>query len=228
MARQMIADGAIGDVQLARCFSDDGLLNWGTHLMDMFRYVLDDECEWVMGNVERATDKYERDVRVEDRATATLGFKGGARALLLSGLDSNYYQGGVFYGNDGIIDLVPEQLRVLNADTGGTWKDYTPKGSFSGPGPEWNEYVEGCAAQVVELADWLEGKADGHRGDAMHGYKALEMCMAVYESTLHHRRIDLPMKPSQHPLDELVESGHLRVCEPGKYDIREHRFQRGP
>ena len=227
LAKEMIADGAIGDVQLARCYSNDGLLNWASHFMDMFRYVLDDDCEWVMGSVERTTDRYERDLRVEDRAVCTLGFKGGATGLVLSGLDPEYFQGGMFYGTEGTIDLTPERLRLLNGSTGG-WEVHVPDGEFSKPGPEWNEYTEGCAAQAVELADWLEGKTDTHRGEATHGYKALEMCMAVYESALHHRRVELPLPPSAHPLDELVESGHLPVLEPGRYDIRARRFMRGP
>ena len=227
LARQMIAEGAIGEVQLARCYSNDGLLNWASHFMDMFRYILDDDCEWVMGSVERTTDRYERDLRVEDRAVCTVGFKGGAIGLVLSGLDSHYYQGGIFYGTDGTIDLTPERLRLLNGGSGG-WAEHVPDGVFSKQGPEWNEYKEGCTAQAVELADWIEGKTDTHRGEATHGYKALEMCMAVYESALHHRRVELPLAPSEHPLDELVESGHLPVMEPGKYDIRERPFMRGP
>ena len=129
LARQMIADGAIGDVQLARCYSNDGLLNWASHFMDMFRYVLDDDCEWVMGSIERTTDRYERDLRVEDRAVCTLGFKGGATGLILSGLDPHYYQGGFFYGTEGTIDLTPERLRLLNGDTGG-WEEHAPDGLF--------------------------------------------------------------------------------------------------
>ncbi len=224
LAKRMIADGAIGGVQLVRCFSDDGLLNWASHLVDMIRYVLDDECEWVMGSVERTTDRYERGLRVEDRAVCTLGFKGGATALLLSGLDPGYHQGGVFYGGEGIIDLTPERLRLLDGSAGG-WKEYAPDGAFSSPGPEWNEYVEGFAAQAVELADCVDGKTDTHRGEATHGYKALEICMAVYESALRHRRIELPLPPSGHPLDELVESGHVPVLEPGRYDIRARPFE---
>ena len=221
MARELIAEGAIGEVHLIRSIAGDGLLNQSSHLMDMFRYVQGDvDCEWVMGSVERDTDRYERDTRVEDRALAVLGFKNGSRALLLSGLHSDFYQGGMIYGSDGMIDLFAEHLRLFNGDTNGQWKDRTPESRYSKPGESWYEYIEGGAAQADELADWIEGRTDTHRGEATHGYKAIEMALAVYESARLHERVTLPLKTRVNPLDVMVDTDHLPVRYPGKYDIR--------
>jgi predicted dehydrogenase len=80
LAKTLIAEGAIGEVQLMLSFGGQGLPNYCTHQTDMFRYFLsDDECEWVMGNVERKTDRYERNTRIEDNAIAVFQFK-AARA----------------------------------------------------------------------------------------------------------------------------------------------------
>ena len=50
-------------------FGADGLPNYSSHQTDMYRYLLgDDECDWVIGNVERKTDRYERATRIEDCA----------------------------------------------------------------------------------------------------------------------------------------------------------------
>ena len=59
--RELVADGAIGKVDLIASVSGSGLPNDASHHTDMYRYVLGDvECEWVMGQVERGTDRHER------------------------------------------------------------------------------------------------------------------------------------------------------------------------
>ena len=55
-ARQLIAEGAIGTPVRAWSAVTEGLLNWGTHLIDGVRYVLGDPpAEWVLGAVTRDT-----------------------------------------------------------------------------------------------------------------------------------------------------------------------------
>lgn len=67
-ARQLIANGAIGDPRQIVCKGGQGLLNDCSHLFDMMRYVLGDpDAEWVMGNVERKTERYERDIPIGER-----------------------------------------------------------------------------------------------------------------------------------------------------------------
>ena len=46
------------------------------------------------------------------------------------------------------------------------------------------------------------------------------MALAVYESARLHERIELPLRTRSAPLDLMIESGHLPVRYPGKYDIR--------
>ena len=226
MARELIASGAIGEVVLMQGISGAGLLGWASHHFDMFRYLLGDaDCEWAMGSVERSTDRFERATRIEDRAAGVLGFMSGARALLLSDLTPTYYQGGVIYGSEGMIDLYPNRLRLLNADTDGKWEERAPDGKFFQTDAEGFEMLEGHAAQVYELADWVEGKMENYRGEATHGYKAMEMVCAIHESARLHERVKLPLQTRTSPLDVMVESGHLPVRFPGRYDIRANRLR---
>ncbi len=188
----------------------------------MYRYLLsDDECEWVMGNIERKTDQYERSTRIEDRCFGRLSISGGARALILSDLVPNYYQGAMIYGSEGMINLTTEDLHIMNAESGGQWQRHAPDGKFftladKGKRFEWEE---GGSGQADELADWIEGKAV-HRGRAENGYKALQMIHAVYESARMHEKVVMPMRTRVNPLDLMVESGHLTPERPGRYDIR--------
>ena len=222
-ARELVAAGAIGDVELITSVSGSGLPNDASHHTDMYRYVLGDvDCEWVMGQVERGTDRYERNTRIEDRAEAVFGFEGGARAQIVSDLTPTYQQGCTIYGSEGMIELRPSYLRLFNADTRGRWEHRAPDGRFfkiddEGTGFEGDE---GGAAQAADLADWIEDESAGFRGEASHGYKALEMIHAVYESARLHERVALPLQTRVNPLDLMVESGHLPVKYQGRYDIR--------
>jgi predicted dehydrogenase len=223
MARDIIAQGAIGRVSLILSFGGHGLPNYSSHQTDMFRYLLGDEdCCWVMGNVERKTDRFERMTRIEDAAVAVFEFVGGARALILADVAPILFQGAHIYGTDGQINLTTEEVQVLNGETGGSWRSHRPDGRFVTLGAEGAnfEWREGGAGQAAELADWITGAADTHRGRAENGYKALEMIHAVYESARCHERVMLPLQTRVNPLDLMVESGHLAPQRPGPYDIR--------
>ena len=224
--RELVAAGAVGKVELVRAVSGSGLLNWASHLFDMFRYVLgDDDCEWAMGTVERNTERYERSTRIEDRAVCAFGFRGGAEGILLSDFTPDYYQGCTVYGTAGMIDLRPDHYRLMNESTGGRWETFTPPGKYCQPGDEGYESMEGCARQAQELADWVEGKCETHRGEAIHGFKAVEMACAIYDSARLHEVVRLPLETRDYPLDLMVESGHLPVRYPGRYDIRARQLR---
>ena len=57
-ARELVEDGVIGIPLRADIRVKEGLANWGTHSIDGARFILGDPvAEWVMGAVERTTDK---------------------------------------------------------------------------------------------------------------------------------------------------------------------------
>lgn len=223
MARELIAKGAIGQVTLMQSVGGQGLPNYSSHQTDMFRYLLGDvECRWVMGNVERKSDRYERSTRIEDAAVAVFEFEGGARALILSDVGATLYQGAQIFGTEGMIAMTTEEVRLMNAGAGGAWRIERPDGRFFKVAAEGEnfEWLEGGAGQADELADWVLGKIPSHRGRAENGYRALEMIHAIYESARCHERVMLPMQTRVNPLDLMVESGHLAPQRPGAYDIR--------
>lgn len=221
LVRDMIAGGEVGEVQWIQSYGHDGLPNYCSHQTDMFRYLLgDDECEWAMGNVERKTDRWERSTRIEDCAIAVYQFRCGARAIILSQVTPVVYQGAHVYGTQGMIDFTTTEVRLLNASTGGQWKTYRPDGQFFEAREPRFEWVEGGAGQANELADWVEGKVDGHRGCGANGFKALEMIHAIYESARCHEKVALPLKTRLNPLDLMIDSGHLAPQYPGRYEIR--------
>ena len=140
-----------------------------------------------------------------------------ARALLLSDVTPIVYQGASIYGSEGMINMTTNDLQLLNKDTGGRWELRVPDGKFftvADKGDQF-EWLEGGAGQADELADWIEGKVDTHRGRGENGFKALEMIHAVYESARCHEQVMMPMQTRLNPLDLMVESGHLVPERPG-------------
>ncbi len=206
-ARQLIAAGAIGEPRQIVCRGGQGLLNDCSHLFDMMRYVLGDpDAEWVIGNIERKTERYERDIPIEDRSAGIIGFQGGCVGLLLQEIAGPNYQGGIIYGSDGIIDLTEQRALLLNS-TRAEWEDRRAEGE--------NPSV----AQVQELLSWIEGRS-GHRGEAINGRAAVEIIMAIYDSARLHEVVQMPVRTHASPLEAMIESGDLPVERPGRYDIR--------
>jgi predicted dehydrogenase len=226
LAKDLIADGAIGDVRLMQVYAKDGLPNYSSHQADLFRYLLgDEECVWAMGNVERETDRWARAIPIEDKALAVFGFENGTEAMILSGLTPKHGWGAHIYGTEGMIDLTLEDLRIMNGDAAG-WVEHKPDGAHVKYGAENFEVVEGGVAQAHALADWVSGEATEYRSTGETGYKALEMVHGAYESARTHTQVEFPMKTLEHPLGLMIDSGDLPVRYPGRFDIR-NRTLRG-
>ena len=161
---------------------------------------------WVMGNIERKTERFERDIPIEDRSLCVVQFDNGAIGQLLQELAGPNYQGGIFYGSEGIIELDESKVRLLNSKTG-TWEERPGEGEDPSVG------------QQREIVEWIEGKVE-HRGQAENGRAAVEIIMATYESARLHEVTALPLRTMASPLEVMIEAGDLPVERPGRYDIR--------
>ena len=206
-ARDLVAEGAIGQVRQVTAIGGQGLLNDCSHLLDMMRFVMGDpQAVWIMGNVERKTDRYERDVRIEDRSVGVMQFDNGAIGQLLQELGGANYQGGIFYGTDGTLELNEQQVRLLSGSSGG-WQELPGAGEDPSVG------------QARELVAWIEGEAE-HRGQAQNARAAVEIIMGIYESARRHEVVSAPLRTMASPLEVMIEDGDLPVERPGRYDVR--------
>ena len=207
-ARRLVSEGAIGTPRKVWSLVHDGLLNWGTHTIDGLRFVLGDPAtEWVLGAVERKTDRYERGLRIEDAGLGLIALAGGAVVSLLDDLTPYGSINFQITGSEGILDVDEDNVKLLNGTTGG-WR------------PIEFDHVDPFVEQARGIVDWLDGKVEDFRGEGAKGRATLEILMAIYESVRTHGVVRMPLKTRDNPLDLLVESGHLSVEYPGKYDIR--------
>ena len=221
--RALVQEGAIGEPVWVNARIAEGLLNWGTHTIDGIRFVLDDPAaEWVMGAVERNTDRYERDTLIEDSCMVLVNFVGGVQAFIESDLRRDGATAGAFQlrGTAGLLDVAESQVRLFNATTGG-WHD-VPLGDDAGGYPAIGDQTH--VAQVQELLTWIEGGPE-HRGAGRRARATVEIMMALYQSAREHQVVRLPLVEPGNPLELMVAEGKLPVRVPGRYDIRDPQLR---
>ena len=214
-ARRLIATGAIGQPVRLWAAVAGGLLNNGTHLIDLQRYLLGDpKTEWVLGNVERKTDRYERATAIEDACAGIIQYAGGAQGTIESDLAEQSPGGCVVVGTEGMLEVSRNVVRLFNAETAG-WRKVMD-------GPESDASVD----QARGIVDWIEGRVEDYRSDGLKARATLEIMMAIYESARRHEVVRMPLLTRSNPLDLMIESGQLPPERPGRYDIRS-RLVRG-
>jgi predicted dehydrogenase len=214
-ARRLVAEGAIGRPLRLWSIVADGLLNWGTHTIDLMRFVMGDPAATaVVGSVQRGTDRYERALRIEDSCAGLIIFENGARATIESDLAPRELASinCTFYGSEGVLEVDENTVRLMNATTSG-WQ--TISEGRSSP-----SFRNAFVGQAEGLVDWIEGRVEDYRGEGSKAYAVLEIMMALYESARLKEVTRLPLATRVNPLDLMVESGDLPVTRPGKYDIR--------
>lgn len=216
-ARDLVQSGAIGIPLRADLRVKDGLANWGTHSIDGARFVLDDpKALWVMGSVERNSEKHERGTVIEDSCMGLVHFEGGLQFFIQSDLWDNNCDAGKFFirGTEGMIHITETKVKLFNASTRG-WEDIDLglKDGDKAIGGNSN------AAQTLELIQWIEGGPE-HRGSGRKARDTVEIMMAIYESARFNKVINLPLKEKEYPLEKMIEEGKLPISIEGKYDIR--------
>lgn len=94
--KKIVNEGLIGDVIQGTCYYYNGLLNNGTHSIDLLRFFLG-KVEWVKGILNKKTSISEKDSNID----GLLGFESGARVMMQS-LPKNYgFLNFYFYGTKG-------------------------------------------------------------------------------------------------------------------------------
>jgi predicted dehydrogenase len=217
-ARELVQQNAIGQPLFVTNKVADGLTNWGTHSIDGSRFALGDpKAQWVMGAVERRTDRYERDTAVEDSCMGLVHFEGDIQLFIQSDLMRQGAAAGHFQikGTEGFLEVRENGVRLMNAFYGG-WQevDLGLREGFRAIGGHTN------AAQVRELIAWIEGKIPEHRNAGTTARDTVEIMMALYESARQHKVIHLPLQEKGYPLELMIQEGKLPIQIKGRYDIR--------
>ncbi len=193
-ARKAVAEGLIGEPQVFLAHCQAGLLNIGSHVVDIARYVLGDpRCVWVIGQAERRTDRYERGVICEDLCQGVVGLDNGARIAIDMDLpDTRTKQNRSLIGSEGMIRLDGEASYVLHAGSAG-WEALP---------------VEPQPGFLEEFIAWIEGGPES-RCAGKHGLAEHEVLCALYESAMRRELVELPSAYKGFALGEMVADGSL-------------------
>ena len=225
-ARRLISEGAVGKPVMVTGYVVDGLLNTGSHVVDGIRYVLGDpQAEWVMGAVERKTNRWERDVPIEDCCLGLTTFTGGTQALLQ--VDLTPYSSPDHFtvqGTEGMLMVAPDSLRLINPDnssgeTRPTLWDTQTESAAGSVGFESYFHIA-YTAQAQGLKAWLDEEA-GYRSEGTQTCHTVEIMMALYQSVREGEVTRLPLTEGAFPLSAMLEEGKLPLRYPEKYDIRD-------
>ncbi len=216
-ARELVSDDAIGIPLRVDIRVKEGLANWATHSIDGAKFVLSDpRPRWVMGAVQRTTDRYERNTPIEDACIGLVMFDDPLQFFIQSDLWDNECDAGKFLirGTEGMLHVKETELKLFNAHTGG-WQ------SVELEIQEGDQAIGGNmnAKQVRELVEWLDGGPE-HRNAGHIARDTVEIMMAMYESARRNRLIHLPMEEMEYPLELMIEEGLLPIEQEGRYDIR--------
>jgi UDP-N-acetylglucosamine 3-dehydrogenase len=201
-ARTFIQQGRIGKLERLEAYVPNwDLLSWGTHWVDMIRFLAGDQpALWVSAQIDcrHATKKYGH--YVEDHSVTSIAFQDGVRGFLELGEGCSYPIGVRAYGTEGFIIINDEEPARALIRGEADWLQLSQHSSFK----------QCLILTLQDLISTLE--VPGHRS-LLDGEKAkatTEIILAAYESAYRSGRINLPLDVRDFPLARLVEkqSGH--------------------
>jgi UDP-N-acetyl-2-amino-2-deoxyglucuronate dehydrogenase len=241
-AKRRLDEGIIG-TPLQVTIDSGTLLNVLSHDVNMVLFLLGDRpVEWVMGAVERTTDRYERSFPCEDAAMGIAQVAGGVQLVMSAALPTGGRGHGCrVVGTGGVLELGVTRPPVDEIQSDGEMR--APEGSSAKYNDE-NGYARVLRAGssgretieapwhdpfvhlAQEAVDWVDGKIDDPISSGHKARTTMEVLMAIYESARKRRRIDLPLRTLANPLQLMVEAGELPVEWPGAYETHS-RIVRG-
>lgn len=180
--QKKIKEGLLGDILQGSCYYYNGLLNNGTHIIDLLRFYVG-EVKWVRGLFNEKTSWVENDSNID----ALLGFENNA-VVTLQTLPRNYgFLNFYFYGTKGRFTIKNAgykfEYRKLVEN-----KNY--KGYFNLSEPlieegDLRSFMRPTANHIISCLDGKEKPKD----TAKDGYKALQVIYALRKSAKQKGKI---------------------------------------
>ena len=229
-ARQLLAEGAIGDILHVRMNGKEDrrgggedLMVLGTHLFDMLRFLLGRNPAWVQASVtvdggrsatleDTVEGPEELGLIAGDAIHAMYGFGHGVTATFETRRNQSSHPqryGMWVFGSEGIMTVheSSQQIRIYESpvwhpDEGAAIRDVTAETLELAPSAQPSMGALQAAANVAIVRDVFEAVRDGRRpvNSGYDGRWALEMIHGVYAAHLTGSRIALPLENRDHPL----------------------------
>lgn len=198
-ARQLLADGVIGDLVKIHGICQGGdLMDNGTHTVDLMRWFADDSpTEWVMGQINRGAGGERFGIAIMEDYVGYWKHENGVRAFLEGGRHSaRGYHHIHLYGTDGEIELgAPDgpALRYRAPSTAGHWATTS---------------YENESSPVRDMIDAIEEDRD-HRSSGRNGRDCLGILLGIMESARQRAMVETPMSGDDYPLQSMIDAGDI-------------------
>ncbi|MBI2940029.1 MAG: Gfo/Idh/MocA family oxidoreductase [Chloroflexi bacterium] len=193
-AKEIAHSGAIGEiVRLEAACEKWDIFQWGTHWIDMLRYYNNDQpVDWAFAQVDRRWDRIRFGHRLETECIALFGFRNGVRGYVETGDHVAGFYNRII-GTEGIVEVnqpnVPLRARV--------------KGERDWLVPPLDETRHGIQTAIERLLDTIETGAP-HRMSLDSARATQEVIMAIYQSALTGRLVELPLAVKESPFAALL------------------------
>lgn len=177
-ARELVQQGAFGELLHVRGHVYGALADNAPHLFDSVRFILGDlrpieaSCR-----CERRKGGFRQGMPVEDSAEGVITFEGGAQLSFVTGDSVPSFFGISIEGSKGSVELTPDSLVGT-----GSLQSVSVVGRL-----DYN------LIQFREFIRWVKGQASSYLAAAEHGKIASEMVLAAYESCRLGAPVSLPL-----------------------------------
>ena len=191
--KQLVADGAIGEVRFLDCSARSTPLDQGVHVLELAHsYTGFSPIVNVFGQVSGAGQIESRQPSPE-MCVAGINFESGATARMMCGAcapiasdnEARYrHKRCAVYGTEGFIHW-----------TMYGWEHNTKDGAYERGDHDYGAEDDQAQARLTEAVfDWLEGGAvhPTHLERSLTQFNAI---LGIYASALEHRPVDLPLDP---------------------------------
>jgi UDP-N-acetyl-2-amino-2-deoxyglucuronate dehydrogenase len=217
--RRLIAESAVGELQLIRVSCAGQVITDGTHSVDLIFHLAGDPVpEWVFGQIHRLrpdpnearsqggkpSGGYRYGHPIEDGAVAVIQFSGGVRAELLCGdmrLPGRGYQDVEVFGTEGRLWRASDRAEIplQRQDASGGWReaplDRTEFGTEDADTRSYKLFAETVMNGAI------------HPLNSDTALSTFQVLMGIYESARLNARVEMPVDQKQFPLALMIAQG---------------------
>jgi UDP-N-acetylglucosamine 3-dehydrogenase len=204
-AKNLVKEGEIGELQLVYgSFDGWDQMEMGTHLLDMIRYIMDDQpVSWVMGQVRCTGKKNVYGHTMEEHSVCYFAFENGVRGFYDASMP---FPGKSLFrlnGSEGYLDVFPTGEIILTNARGLT--KIVADSDWSHPKENGQDPFQHL---LNDFLGWIEG-GKPPRINGQSGLASTELYLACYESSKRRDRMDLPLREQDgFPLDAISLNPH--------------------
>ena len=212
-ARDLVADGEIGDLQRVETAWGD-LYDTGAHTVDLTgMFAGEAHPEWVIAQIDYREEDVRFGMHQENQAWVRWEYDNGVTGVMSTGPGDDLCDAAHrLAGTAGEIRIESDTGNTLEICRVGeeSWTAVDVDGeNMHGAGADDREYgsefIDRAAAEVVEA---LETGRESELG-ARNGLKTAEVIFAAYESVRKRGRVDLPLDAEDNAFVDLGERGEL-------------------